>query len=260
MAAVPAATLEGSILDAAPRIGDRDTVVAWRGGVTVRAQDLKTRLPEDVFGKIREMHPLLTPKLTNATIKRAVRDYIVGGARKQRVVKKYGDIRQWDVSSVRHMAVHMDPDARLDDLCEAVTTLEEIGHDLWTDESESDDDGMVVSYTYDGNPIAARRVLGGEHPFVEQIERSLQGLRAAYDALLGREDRVSLRFWAGEGCPACGHGEAFFKKLQIRSAPWPQYRTFYRCCGRGCGHRWKEEPSDDESESEEEPERLRKIN
>ena len=179
MAAVPAATLEGSILDAAPRIGDRDTVVAWRGGVTVRAQDLKTRLPEDVFGKIREMHPLLTPKLTNATIKRAVRDYIVGGARKQRVVRKYGDIRQWDVSSVRHMAVHMDPDARLDDLCEAVTTLEEIGHDLWTDESESDDDGMVVIYTYDGNPIAARRVLGGEHPFVEQIERSLQGLRAA---------------------------------------------------------------------------------
>jgi hypothetical protein len=64
----------------------------------------------------------------------------------------------------------------------------------------------------------------------------------------------------GRGCPACGHGEAFFKKLQIRSAPWPQYRTFYRCCGTGCGHRWKEEPSDDESESEEEPERLRKIN
>ena len=39
-----------------------------RGGVTVRAQDLKTRLPEDMFGEIREMHPLLTPKLTNATI------------------------------------------------------------------------------------------------------------------------------------------------------------------------------------------------
>ena len=45
-----------------------------RGGVTVRAQDL-TRLPLDVFGEIREMHPLLTPKLTNATIKRAVKDY-----------------------------------------------------------------------------------------------------------------------------------------------------------------------------------------
>ena len=56
-----------------------------RGGVTVKAQDLKTRLPEDMFGEIREMHPLLTPKLTNATIKRAVRDYLNGGARKQRV-------------------------------------------------------------------------------------------------------------------------------------------------------------------------------
>ena len=29
-----------------------------RGGVTVRAQDLKTRLPEDMFREIREMHPL----------------------------------------------------------------------------------------------------------------------------------------------------------------------------------------------------------
>ena len=71
-----------------------------RGGVTVRAQDLKTRLPEDMFGEIREMHPLLTLKLTNATIKRAVRDYLDGGSKKQRVVEKYGDISQWDVSSV----------------------------------------------------------------------------------------------------------------------------------------------------------------
>ena len=81
-----------------------------RGGVTVRAQDLKTRLPEDMFGEIREMHPLLTPKLTNATIKRAVRDYLNGGARKQRVVTKYGEIRNWDVSNVTDMN-HMFLDA-----------------------------------------------------------------------------------------------------------------------------------------------------
>ena len=49
------------------------------------------------------MHPLLTPKLTNATIKRAVSDYLNGGARKQRVVIKYGDISQWDVSNVTDM-------------------------------------------------------------------------------------------------------------------------------------------------------------
>ena len=74
-----------------------------RGGVTVRAQDL-TRLPSDVFGEIREMHPLLTPKLTNATIRRAVEDYLDGGSKKQRVVKKYGDISNWDVSNVTSMA------------------------------------------------------------------------------------------------------------------------------------------------------------
>ena len=70
-----------------------------RGGVTVRAQDLKTRLPDDMFWEIREMHPLLTPKLTNATIRRAVKDYLNGGARKQRVVTKYGEISNWDVSN-----------------------------------------------------------------------------------------------------------------------------------------------------------------
>ena len=79
-----------------------------RGGVTVKAQDLKTRLPEDMFGEIREMHPLLTPKLTNATIKRAVRDYLNGGARKQRVVTKYGEIRNWDVSNVTNMVLMFD--------------------------------------------------------------------------------------------------------------------------------------------------------
>ena len=44
-----------------------------------------------------------TPKLTNATIKRAVRDYRNGGARKQRVVTKYGEISNWDVSNVEDM-------------------------------------------------------------------------------------------------------------------------------------------------------------
>ena len=57
-----------------------------------------------MFWEIREMHPLLTPKLTNATIKRAVRDYLNGGARKQRVVTKYGEIRNWDVSNVTSMS------------------------------------------------------------------------------------------------------------------------------------------------------------
>ena len=43
------------------------------------------------------------PKLTNETIRRAVRDYLNGGARKQRVVTKYGDISNWDTSSVTNM-------------------------------------------------------------------------------------------------------------------------------------------------------------
>ena len=66
-----------------------------RGSMT--AQDL-TRLNRDVIGEIREMHPLLTPKLTNVTISsyHAVRDYhdIAGWVRKQRTVTvaKCGEI------------------------------------------------------------------------------------------------------------------------------------------------------------------------
>ena len=70
-----------------------------RGGVTVRAQDL-TRLPSDVLGEIREMHPLLTPKLTNVTLIHAVKDYLKGNSRSRMyVVHKYGEINNWDVSN-----------------------------------------------------------------------------------------------------------------------------------------------------------------
>ena len=74
---------------------------------TRRARDLRKdliRLPEDIIlGEIVEMHPLLTPKLTNATIERAVKDYIAGGTRKERVLTKYGEIGNWDVSRVTNM-------------------------------------------------------------------------------------------------------------------------------------------------------------
>ena len=44
------------------------------------------------------MHPLLVPPFTNMTLRRAVQDYLAGGARKQFIVKKHGDISNWDVS------------------------------------------------------------------------------------------------------------------------------------------------------------------
>ena len=43
------------------------------------------------------------PTLTNQSIRGAVEDYLNGGARKQRVVTKYGDISNWDVSNVTNM-------------------------------------------------------------------------------------------------------------------------------------------------------------
>ena len=60
-------------------------------------------LPADVVLKIGKRHPLLIPPFTNATLRRAVQDYLAGGDRKKDIVKKYGEINNWDVSKVTDM-------------------------------------------------------------------------------------------------------------------------------------------------------------
>ena len=83
-----------------------------RGGVTRRRlsqltqQELSTALqllPADVVKQIGKRHPLLIPPFTNKTLRRAVKDYLAGGARKERIVDKYGEISNWDVSKVTNM-------------------------------------------------------------------------------------------------------------------------------------------------------------
>ena len=83
-----------------------------RGGVTRRRlsqltqQELSTALqllPADVVKQIGKRHPLLIPPFTNDTLRRAVQDYLAGGARKERIVDKYGEISNWDVSKVTSM-------------------------------------------------------------------------------------------------------------------------------------------------------------
>ena len=83
-----------------------------RGGVTrkrlsqLTQQELLTavrQLPADVVKQIGKRHPLLIHPFTNATLRRAVKDYLAGGARKQRIRDKYGEISNWDVSNVTSM-------------------------------------------------------------------------------------------------------------------------------------------------------------
>ena len=83
-----------------------------RGGVTRRRlsqltqQELLTAvrlLPADVVKQIGKRHPLLIPPFTNDTLRRAVHDYLAGGARKEDIKKKYGEINNWDVSNVTDM-------------------------------------------------------------------------------------------------------------------------------------------------------------
>ena len=81
-----------------------------RGGVT--RKKLTRRKVADLTREIGLGHggslntrikEFVRPALTSGSIRGAVRDYIVGGARKQRVVTKYGEISNWDVSNVTNM-------------------------------------------------------------------------------------------------------------------------------------------------------------
>ena len=83
-----------------------------RGGVTRRRLSQLTQqelfaaleeLPVDVVKQIAKMHPLLITPFTNDTLRRAVEDYVAGGARKEDIKKKYGEINNWDVSNVTDM-------------------------------------------------------------------------------------------------------------------------------------------------------------
>ena len=84
-----------------------------RGGVTRRRLSQLTQqelfaaleeLPADVVKQIGKRHPLLIPPFTNDTLRRAVQDYLAGGARKKCIVDKYGEINNWDVSNVTDMS------------------------------------------------------------------------------------------------------------------------------------------------------------
>ena len=61
------------------------------------------KLPRDIILMIAKMHPLIIPPFTNKMLHRAVLNYFDGGDRKKRIVEKYGEISNWDVSKVTNM-------------------------------------------------------------------------------------------------------------------------------------------------------------
>ena len=81
-----------------------------RGGVTRKL--LTRRKVSDLTREIGLGHggslntrikEFVRPALTNQSIHAAVQDYLNGGARKRRIVEKYGEISNWDTSSVTDM-------------------------------------------------------------------------------------------------------------------------------------------------------------
>ena len=81
-----------------------------RGGVTRKL--LTRRKVADLTREIGLGHggslntrikEFVIPALDNQSIRMAVRDYLVGVASKRRIVEKYGEISNWDVSKVTDM-------------------------------------------------------------------------------------------------------------------------------------------------------------
>ena len=81
-----------------------------RGGVTRKL--LTRRKVSDLTREIGLGHggslntrikEFVRPTLTNQSLRGAVQDYLAGGARKQGIVHKYGEISHWDTSSVTDM-------------------------------------------------------------------------------------------------------------------------------------------------------------
>ena len=76
-----------------------------RGGVTVKAQDLQ-RLNPDVIGEISEMHPLLTKKLTNTTLRYAVKYYCSNWYSKMAMIRK-GHLQNYGSKETKRRSSHV---------------------------------------------------------------------------------------------------------------------------------------------------------
>ncbi|EAY09943.1 hypothetical protein TVAG_482170 [Trichomonas vaginalis G3] len=56
-------------------------------------------------------------------------------------------------------------------------------------------------------------------------------------ALITNDDAMSFQNKTQARCDKCGHNEAFFTEIQIRSADEPA-TLFFKCCK--CGNTWRE--------------------
>ena len=78
----------------------KDTKRTCRKHQKIIDKELINKLPRDIILMIAKMHPLIIPPFTNKMLHRAVLNYFDGGDRKKRIVEKYGEISNWDVSKV----------------------------------------------------------------------------------------------------------------------------------------------------------------
>ena len=64
------------------------------------------RLPHEIVFEIAKHHPLLIPPLKNRRLRRAVRNYLAGGEKKEKITAKYGKISNWDVFPIQKQVLN----------------------------------------------------------------------------------------------------------------------------------------------------------
>ena len=84
------------------------------------------RLPHEIVFEIAKHHPLLIPPLKNRRLRRAVRNYLAGGEKKEKITAKYGKISNWDVRT------------RMCDMFSGATSFNQPLHAPWYAVEQSD--------------------------------------------------------------------------------------------------------------------------
>lgn len=74
-------------------------------------------------------------------------------------------------------------------------------------------------------------------PIAAPLYRRMFPARKKVDSILGGADAWKNVDRTMAVCPACGHGEAYFMQMQIRSADEPM-SVFYKCVK--CSHQWND--------------------
>ena len=99
---------------------------------------------------------------------------------------------------------------------------------------------LLMAESEDGSMCFGCQTCSFKYLVERTLTKSMPLVNKVVDDVLGGEEAWKNvdRTQPQSPCPQCGHNEAFFMQIQIRSADEPT-TEFYKCCN--CMHSWNSE-------------------